>query len=446
VAVVAHSQGTAIAHAALVSGPFTKEQVPLFITFGNGLKKLNLLKAGLDHKGSSFFAGLLISLATLSVVTGLVAIAMTHGDIWAWAVLLLGAPLFAGLSILPLRKKVDPLELEEGVLDETGAVWFDFYAESDPVPEGSLKFKGPTPIRQSRKISNLGSVLRDHLTYCSNPEMFVSNVAKLLAWNLTGIPLVAGTEADFLKMVERRRARRVDALAMVYFLAVVGVLLIWATFGREGLRDVGTPMLSGLSHAATASGLPGEDRLRGLVADPWAGPTASASIAALIVALLAGVWYRLAITQAWQYWGRVEAALMFKRQSSSRERGAAIWLFMLASMALLIVESLVAISGLSGVSRFLVDRANSVRAAWTGISTTISGYSGPDITSALVGTIRIILAVGIVALCAFAVAWYRRECLSSEKPFWWEVENDSPPPNLEQQDAPTAPAGATGSR
>ena len=184
VAIVAHSQGGAIAHIALQGEAPSK--LRLLFTFGSGLKKLEqlkyLLSSGHPYLRSGVFT--LIALPIFSFV--LLWFAMfpvmyrpedatrLFGQIpimlgWLLASLVF---LIAGLGDYVRGFDVSDLQRWTKRLTKMPFDWVDCFAAADPVSDGIL-IEVRAVKKLSKAVCNEASVVRDHTSYWSNRDQFL---------------------------------------------------------------------------------------------------------------------------------------------------------------------------------------------------------------------------------------------------------------------------------
>ena len=244
VAVVAHSQGTAVAwHAikhALTDDPSTDSPVArhlrLFLTYGQAVRKLSFMRMlaerSLTKPGIWGILGAGLALATVALFF------VDGAGIWMGitAALAIGAEAVLVWRVMPLWRKSQ--EKIEGDWDKVHAAapkleWLDLWASADPVPGGPLELDRK-PI-SSYKIRNLASGILDHVVYWKNGTEFLAVVAPRL-FQLGGPREYASglTDPVLLVSVMRRHARVLLLLAMRVGLAgaaVAGALQAWWTPG-----------------------------------------------------------------------------------------------------------------------------------------------------------------------------------------------------------------------
>jgi hypothetical protein len=226
IAVVTHSQGTAVMHRALADGRMP-DRVAIWVSLGSGLQKL----AGLRETNAR-------TLAFWAVLRG-VALAFVLASMPFWGTVtdpetgeeiatdLTAVALIVGVAILvaPIRSvrrvQRESARLLREPLGHYHLRWLDLYTFHDPVPGGPIPGTSGEANEQpvaSVEVYNEGSFLRDHSAYFENPEHVVARVYDLLEPPCTLDPFVA-------RQLVERRARRVR-LRRVLSLLVVGT-----TFG-----------------------------------------------------------------------------------------------------------------------------------------------------------------------------------------------------------------------
>jgi hypothetical protein len=228
VAVVTHSQGTAVMHRALADGSMP-DVVTAWMSLGSGLQKLTMLRQ-LTTKALVGWAGLRVAALTVffgsipfweyvpNPVTGEDEPSQVVGVAFLVAMVALWAPY---PTIRRLKRSVEQVVIAP--LSGYSLRWLDLYSFHDPVPGGPMPgSNGPVPawLPQSREVFNEGSFRRDHSAYVANVEQVVRPFHDLLA-PPTLDPFVAA------HITERRR-RRVRALVPMRFL-IIGTGLALAT-------------------------------------------------------------------------------------------------------------------------------------------------------------------------------------------------------------------------
>jgi hypothetical protein len=336
-AVIAHSQGAAIAHRALQTG---QPKADLLVTVGAGITKLEALRylerLGPSDRIAAFLAPLLL------VVTAVVALrtrALGLADAESRLVLpvALGVVGFALLAQvwLTVRRAFRHLREQSTRLSLTPAQpdlrWMDVVGTHDPVPGGELVRFFDLPTIDSQPIPILRSWLADHTSYWTARLSFMQVLVPRLAACAELPVLKSNLGADAHLAAAQRRlkvdllalgaARWLDLLALAVPFVVAPDRVITAV---ERLRAV----LAGRGAPGTADAQAAplrfieetignvEQALRwtaGVTAGDsatWARPAVNLGVALLLLSLALVAWRRLefAVWRAWSA-GRNERAL-----------------------------------------------------------------------------------------------------------------------------------------
>jgi hypothetical protein len=235
VAVVAHSQGGAIA-CQVLDGRGAENC--LLVTFGSGLRKLEEL-AAVHHdrdllRGARWTAaGLVVVAAAMLAIPYVIYQAVEGNASWLGAVVLIVPAAFGAAvgiaGIHDLTHPVSPTLFTRlgSVFNSRSVQWEDVYATADPVPNGALREDGQPPPRSNRVV-NTGSVLRDHTSYWDNRDEFVPLVGEaILAFEGTGV--LGPPNTAVLEYARRQREARVAMRRSIGWLtALLAVILIVA--------------------------------------------------------------------------------------------------------------------------------------------------------------------------------------------------------------------------
>ena len=187
VAVVAHSQGAAVA-AQVLSGSVSGN--PMLLTFGSGLRKLEELGAARRHRGVLNGAlltvvSLLIGAVTVVLTAPVVETAMqgkaSPASVGTLVVLALTSLLIGIAGIQDFLNAYEPTRLTNLTVSLIAHTfkWRDIYSSADPVPNGRLRDRRSS-VPTTTHVVNLGSVLRDHTSYWDNADEFVPLVVSRL--------------------------------------------------------------------------------------------------------------------------------------------------------------------------------------------------------------------------------------------------------------------------
>ena len=196
VAVVAHSQGAAIAHQVLKDDDYDHDSGHLraFITSGQGIFKTHMLQRMEWDPQYARDAWWTHTLVTFGLAcAGLPAFALLTGD-WlraaafrALATLAIGIPLIVGglfivaLGVIRATRKLKAVVQQDLRLPPacTQFTWTDYYASADPVSNGPITDPGSdkcTLPRPCNEVYNSGSLVTDHNGYLRNRDQFLSSL------------------------------------------------------------------------------------------------------------------------------------------------------------------------------------------------------------------------------------------------------------------------------
>lgn len=306
VAIVAHSQGGAVACLALLNLPGSSNR--LLITFGSGLRKLQELFEVRKHPSLRRGALLTVIGFVLAAVTvfgfpNLLHQVHTHKEtldtlfFWAlwsavgWTILIAGIRDFI-IGIEPERLKELGRDLSEKV-----SGWTDLYASADPVPNGPLHDEervAPFAI----PVVNLLSIFRDHTSYWRNHDEFVTRLADVLL-RFDGALAEMFLNEDQLDFLGRRRAARVNHLCLSWWVTVAFAIALPLRYPAEWAMVLSWASRDAEAGIMKALGLQSEINLSS------SGP--STHDYAFSLGLLALVMGASAIARAvWRIWNRVE--------------------------------------------------------------------------------------------------------------------------------------------
>jgi hypothetical protein len=246
VMIVAHSQGAAIVHHALL-----KEVLPEvreLVTLGSGLKQLTILLE--EQRSTSIIPSAWVSLVGFALTIPGIAVTipgmLNYFPAFHWTdhpsgVITFGCLMWTigalALVLSVARRKPDYWNWNKHL----HVRWTDFYASRDPVPNGPLVDNpmdtdlkpGPHP----KRVHNFASLIADHVTYWQNAEQVVATLAFDIAqW--AGLPinnLIQG-DLDRLMVADERRRRRVRKLEWGRYTAIATAGLFLLTFAVDPVQ------------------------------------------------------------------------------------------------------------------------------------------------------------------------------------------------------------------
>jgi hypothetical protein len=239
VAVVAHSQGTAVAWAALkreILQPQDPTSWPdevvapigLFVTYGQALRKLTFMllvaRGDCDRTRGALTAAsnsVLLVVAAALFVMGLplwtVVVTLYLAIVVEFGLLIISTRI-DGRTTHELRRHWRRIQRAEPALR-----WIDLWASADPVPVGPLRVT--TPDVPSYKIQNLASIILDHVVYWQNKTEFLEPIAAqlhLLGGEKGGC--AQSLTSPRLQVAAMRRHARVHLLLGMHAILAVGII------------------------------------------------------------------------------------------------------------------------------------------------------------------------------------------------------------------------------
>ena len=309
VAVIAHSQGGAVAHRALrLHRP---SNVRLLLTFGSGLRKLEEMEH-IARVDDGLHGRVYLTVGAVVLVGHAVwaFVAQAPGALWTAGA---GGGLFVFL-VLSYLSRAHALDGAwfMALLREPGLWWADYHATADPVSNGPLEdhdfrtggvaeVPAAAPLSEgpvSVSICNERSFTRDHTTYWQNAEEFVGPVVMWLTW-LTPGPwhgVVTRSRAQRAPDVVRRHWR-VGALVANRWVTVLAVATVvaarwtaWLHVGRWASAGA-TSALGGVLPVE----IPGLPLAGGMVRptlDVWASTLGSVVAIVLVSRVSRAIWER----------------------------------------------------------------------------------------------------------------------------------------------------------
>ncbi|WP_254991367.1 hypothetical protein [Cyanobium sp. N5-Cardenillas] len=232
VAVIAHSQGGAVAHRALRGA--RPPEVALLLTFGSGLRKLEELEQ-ISKESDGFFGRLYLTFAAVLLIGFSLTGAKILGMLGVMATGIIGVSICIFLLIMYLFEyPAHEINWHGSRQRMQGLWWLDLYATDDPVSNGSLMDHESDVIGpDSVEIVNERSLVRDHTSYWRNTEEFVTSVSHALL-HVVGEPWKSLSTLPTGSYVTGRVRRRwrVGSLSAAHLLASISALaVVWSHAG-----------------------------------------------------------------------------------------------------------------------------------------------------------------------------------------------------------------------
>lgn len=311
VAVVAHSQGAAIARLALAERRHPK--VCVLVTLGSGVAKLTELGSMSTEKMARRVRTILwVSLVAIALLPR--ALSLTTDDdarsmLWTLYLVMPLAMMFAALTVVWGNIKDWPTRAAE--LSLSPLDWIDYWATADPVPNGPLA--PPDAVRGLRqvKITNRISWLTDHSGYWQNRDEFVIPVACELDRRAGSGVFPDGPPAGVTGIPGRRFRVALLAAARAAIGVLAAPIMLYAfrdqlaPFGRDVLQSFSErPLTKPIAELLTGLG-----SFVGLAIGPLLELDAAsldrlghASVAAIVPLVMMAAWYRFFVLPLWESW------------------------------------------------------------------------------------------------------------------------------------------------
>jgi hypothetical protein len=312
VAVVAHSQGAAIAR--LMLADRRPPKVALLVTFGSGVAKLtelgSLSTERLARVVRTMLAVSLVVIALFPRARSLVMDEDLRSLVWTFYLIM---PLtIVATAVTLVWKEITDWPERAAALSLAPLDWIDYWATSDPVPNGPLVPGGKVDTLQQVKLTNRISWLTDHSGYWDNRDEFVLPLVRELD-RRAGTGVFASDETLAIPAVPTRRARvwvLVAARAGIGLLAAPIALFALrdqlAGFGRDAVLQslADRPLTKPISELLTGLG-----SFVGLAAGPLLGRDAASLegmgyliVGAALPLLFMVGWYRFCVLPMWESW------------------------------------------------------------------------------------------------------------------------------------------------
>lgn len=321
VAVVAHSQGAAVAMRAL--GMDECPKVDMLITVGAGITKLEALRE-FEKRSASDRVGAMLGpvLLALSLFIWRRADGLPPSEFLTWAPML-PASLGAGLTLVAWLTASEVLNglKKRAACPRTELRWWDIVSTHDPVPAGNVAHFFDEPRIRSVRLSVVGSIIGDHTSYWRVGGAFLPMLFRTLL-RCGGSSL--NVDPVMLRRVGRmwRQHARHVRLWSVTSAAHVLALMLPFVFARDRLEAFTTQLRcsAGLIPKAdvevSCGALNGQgglaDAMARLLPLDWLPNWLAINLGALAVgaALLLLAWNRICF-EVWQVWADSRAAESF---------------------------------------------------------------------------------------------------------------------------------------
>jgi uncharacterized membrane protein YgdD (TMEM256/DUF423 family) len=317
VAVVAHSQGTALSYEA-IRRYGRPDNLHLFVTLGQAIEKLERARF-LRRKDSNrrytaaWFA--VASFYVLAVFTPRAVVeglkrGTEHGHwFWSYVGLAAGGALVLALSgtYLGMLFRSMKRDLKIEPLDDGGLAWNDFYASVDPVPNGPL-FDDPVAGFEENEVWNRASAVSDHTSYLDARDDFVAYLACDLALLSAG-KVKSPDLRDRLQWARSRRWWRLFWLTTMRSLAVAAAGAAVGAFAAAGrLSEIGHGVPSWMSDIVRYLTKP----IRAVVVVGTLSDELLTGIVVVAIVIAAGF---LLLSLIWRAWELDDVGRWFRRET-----------------------------------------------------------------------------------------------------------------------------------
>jgi hypothetical protein len=308
VAVIAHSQGAAVAHRALRSKE--PENISLFITYGSGLAKLEQLKLMSEiNRGILRLAYLAAPVAFVSTIID-VRVYLRFLDV---PLAVAGAIFLAIVAIGLMWTLISEMQRDQPRLEEEmerlslqgirpNLKWLDLSSSADLISNSSLQPKhGHIGGYEFRTVTNIRNIFLDHTWYWKNQADFIPAVVQELALSLSRLNIFVPNSTKILEDAAKKHASCVSWLVLTRLASASAVILIATAFSSE-LARLGMRFRGWLSDGAIlkwiSEGI--ADLLRSHPS-PWVWYVALGSLFPLSLVIL----WHLSYGILWRWWDKL---------------------------------------------------------------------------------------------------------------------------------------------
>jgi hypothetical protein len=353
IAVVAHSQGTAIAYHALLKDK--PRSVQRFLTYGSAIKILDRIKKtrsqGLDWLAIVYTGVILVFSIYLFIYRNEWLLSLStcyvpnrdYLDMNACKSMFLpGVFIFIVSALYYLMHLIaegilthNPLSEAHRLGQDKAFRWIDMYASHDPAPNGPISDKFPDFI-QSKAIYNRSNLITDHSTYWSNVDQFISAVACVISeLTSTGFMQLTIKDGELIKQAQSRRRWRANWLSASRNLFLVSGLVLLLTYWSQ-LPQIGRQVANVLGRGVNL--IPETVEINRFLL--YLNATELQALGGLAIFALPLIWY-LWLRVVWHLWETAEVSSLFKRQMY--DYGGSPFILLFTSIAALLVFNLMAV-------------------------------------------------------------------------------------------------------
>jgi hypothetical protein len=246
IAIIAHSQGGALAHDALRRAH--PPELHAFITLGSGIQKLLRMRLAF-HDGRALVAYAWIAPALVAAGATLFAVELSRATANWWLAAFALTGLLVGVLLLATAvRRLRRTSSYKRALRLPGAGsdfrWLDLYGSADPVPNGP-SYPSREDWLDEKEVFLHASLLRDHTAYIHDDEGVLPLIAQQLSEGFEHLRF-DNSERELVRDARWRRRLRTRTLS-------AGRILITLAVIASGLlintRQLGSTVAGWLPHA-----------------------------------------------------------------------------------------------------------------------------------------------------------------------------------------------------
>lgn len=351
IAVIAHSQGAAIAYEALLEK--SNSSVQRLVTFGSAVKLMKNIKEG-ARSGFSLFA--LVIIGILPIAASIYLYFYGH-EIWT-SILNFSVPgrdyynidsfrtiiLMIGFIVLLITLITLSIRLGYWIESRNSKKdvpnpgsnqdfkWLDIFASDDPAPDGPLS-NVRYNFLNSVEVTNYSNLINDHTTYWQNQDEFVTAVACTIS-ELGDLPLASLTDKDSISITQAKSRRKWRA---GWLMSGRTIALLCAPVIL--FKNLGSLLASGdwlvMKASQVLATLPGVEVIKSTICGLTT--TERNGLGAILLLAIPLLWYLL-MGLAWNKWEAEDVDKFLKREPY--DHGGVFFNIFVALVALLIAVTL----------------------------------------------------------------------------------------------------------
>lgn len=261
VLVVAHSQGSALAHEALRLEALEGRALTQYrlVTYGAAVGRFIAMRALVQSSPRAIVAGFSYLIVTGILNLALIAIMLAEALAWEgeqhvplatdvatmyliyvlFALVMPAATAF--LMPVSLRRLVNRFKEQLSISSDAPVDWTDIYASADPVPNGPLlepeadgkASKSHPNLSESIGVRNRLNTLLDHTAYWKNLDEFVTRLMTLVAPRTGALRTYVEPDETMVRSARAGRASRLRWLSGIRSIAMLWAIAVCVTVASE---------------------------------------------------------------------------------------------------------------------------------------------------------------------------------------------------------------------